>query len=176
MITQPFFRFTTALSKTKDVTVHLIFAIYNKLFDHLEKSIKQLIRKNVAWKKLILTALYAAEEKLRQYYSKTEDVHSDLFAISTMLTPQYKLRFFRSKDWGGGPELVTRYRQSFMDYFEPYKQRRSEEQTGSSQEPSTLSLSLDLDYMIGLPVPPAFQQDELARYLDSSKYALSANY
>jgi hypothetical protein len=64
-ITQPFFQFTTALSKTKDITIYLIFAIYNKLFDHLEKSIKQLIRKKIAWKKLMLTALRAIKEKLR---------------------------------------------------------------------------------------------------------------
>jgi predicted nucleotide-binding protein (sugar kinase/HSP70/actin superfamily) len=90
-ITQPFFQFTTALSKTKDITVYLVFAIYNKLFDHLEKSIKQLTRKKVAWKKLMLTALRTAEEKLRQYYSKTDDIPGDIFAIGTMLAPQHKL-------------------------------------------------------------------------------------
>lgn len=37
-ITQPFFKFTTALSKTKDVTIHSVFGIYNKLFEHLETS------------------------------------------------------------------------------------------------------------------------------------------
>lgn len=41
-ITQPFFKFTTALSKIKDVTIYMVFGIYNKLFDHLEKSIRQL--------------------------------------------------------------------------------------------------------------------------------------
>lgn len=41
-IIQPFFQFTTVLSKTKDVTVHNVFSIYNKLFDHLEKSVGQL--------------------------------------------------------------------------------------------------------------------------------------
>ncbi|KAJ5382078.1 uncharacterized protein N7496_004506 [Penicillium cataractarum] len=35
-----FINFTTTLSKTKDITVYLIFAIYNKLFDYLKKSIK----------------------------------------------------------------------------------------------------------------------------------------
>lgn len=39
-ITQPFFKFTTLLSKTKDVSVHLIFSIYNKLFAHLQKTKK----------------------------------------------------------------------------------------------------------------------------------------
>lgn len=40
-ITQPF-KFTTSLSKTKDITIHIVFEIYNNLFDHLEKSIHQL--------------------------------------------------------------------------------------------------------------------------------------
>jgi hypothetical protein len=47
-ITQPFFKFTNALSKTKDATIHLVFGIYNKLFDHLERSINQLRQKKVA--------------------------------------------------------------------------------------------------------------------------------
>lgn len=39
----------------------------------------------------MLTALRAAEEKLRQYYSETDDIPSDVFAISIMLAPQHKL-------------------------------------------------------------------------------------
>jgi hypothetical protein len=174
-ITRPFFQFTTALSKTKDVTVHLVFAIYNKLFNHLEKSIKQLTSKKVGWKKLMLTALRAAEEKLRQYYSKTDDIPGDVFAIGTMLAPQHKLQFFRSKDWG--PEWLTRYRQSFVDHFELYKQRLSEEQTGNGERSATQSVGIDLDRMIGLDqIIQASQQDELTRYLDSSKYPYSINH
>lgn len=47
-LTKPFFRFTTALSKTKDITIHSVFSIYNMLFDHLEVSIRQLRRKKVS--------------------------------------------------------------------------------------------------------------------------------
>lgn len=47
-LTKPFFRFTTALSKTKDITIHSVFSIYNMLFDHLEASIRQLRRKKVS--------------------------------------------------------------------------------------------------------------------------------
>lgn len=65
----------------------MVFSIYNKLFDHLETSIRQLQRKQVTWKKLMLSALYAAKEKLSAYYAETNKVHSDLFAISTMLAP-----------------------------------------------------------------------------------------
>jgi hypothetical protein len=37
-ITQPFFDFTLELSKTKDATTHHMFRIYNKLFEHLKRS------------------------------------------------------------------------------------------------------------------------------------------
>lgn len=98
-ITQPFFKFTTALSKTKDVTIHSVFGIYNKLFEHLETSIQQLQRKRSPWKQLMLSALHAAKEKLSFYYSKTDEIHSDLYAIGTIIAPQNKLQFFSGKDW-----------------------------------------------------------------------------
>lgn len=44
-ITQPFYKWTTGLSKIKDVTVHDIFRVYNKLFEHLGASFCQLRRK-----------------------------------------------------------------------------------------------------------------------------------
>ncbi|OQD68423.1 hypothetical protein PENANT_c312G04950 [Penicillium antarcticum] len=44
-ITKPFFDYTTQLSKTRDITAHYMFKIYNKLFEYLEQSIKQLRRK-----------------------------------------------------------------------------------------------------------------------------------
>ena len=148
-ITQPFFQFTNALSKTKDITVHLIFGIYNKLFDHLEKSINQLRYKKVAWKKVILSALYTAKTKLSQYYSKTDSVPSDIFAIGTILIPQNKLQFFSGKDQDD--EQCDRYRQSFMDYFEPYKQRLLQNQISSEAQISMIQTSeFDLERMLSL--------------------------
>ncbi|CAP94930.1 hypothetical protein N7489_004599 [Penicillium chrysogenum] len=98
-ITQPFFKFTTLLSKTKDVSIHLIFSIYNKLFAHLEKSKSALKRKKVAWKQLMLSSLEAAEKKLSHYYNQTDDINNNLYAIGTILSPQHKLQFFEGKDW-----------------------------------------------------------------------------
>jgi hypothetical protein len=46
-LTEVFFEYTQALSKTQDVTVYLVFRIYNALFVHLEESMKQLRRKRV---------------------------------------------------------------------------------------------------------------------------------
>lgn len=109
-ITQPFFMFTTTLSKTKDITVHTIFSIYNKLFSYLERSMTQLARKKVNWKAVMLSALKQAKLKLSEYYSMTDDIHNDLYAIGTILAPQNKLHFFSNKEWE--PCWRVQYRKS----------------------------------------------------------------
>jgi hypothetical protein len=174
-ITEPFFKFTTALSKTKDITVHLIFGIYNKLFDHLEKSTRQLQRKKIPWKKVMLAALSAAKDKLSQYYSQTDHIRGDLFAIGTILAAQHKLQFFNGKDWD--TSYRNQYRQSLERYLEPYKERVSANQTlpqGSS------SISQSLDIQLEMMLEPASvsienQNDELKRYLESGKFSFYYN-
>ena len=47
-ITKPFFIFTTALYKTKDITIYSVFNIYNALFQHIESSITKLDQKKVS--------------------------------------------------------------------------------------------------------------------------------
>lgn len=47
-LTKPFFDFTSVMAKTKDITIHGVFGVYNLLFDHLEASIRQLRRKKVS--------------------------------------------------------------------------------------------------------------------------------
>jgi hypothetical protein len=46
-ITYPFFKFTSSLSATTDVTIHNVFSIYNALFTHINKAKAQLARKKV---------------------------------------------------------------------------------------------------------------------------------
>ncbi|KAJ5264979.1 hypothetical protein N7505_007772 [Penicillium chrysogenum] len=87
-ITEPFFDYTTQLSKTRDVTAHYVFMIYNKLYDHLERSQVQLRRKRVPWKKQMLVALEAGRSKLDEYYSQSDDIKANIYAISTMLAPE----------------------------------------------------------------------------------------
>jgi hypothetical protein len=123
-ITEPSFKFTTALSKSRDVTIYRVFYIYNRLYDHLDKSIRQLQRKKVPWKKVMLTALHAAKRKLSHYYGMTDDIDGDLYAIGTIIAPQHKLQFFSSKDWDEpNQDWRRRYRKSLEDRLELYKQR-----------------------------------------------------
>jgi hypothetical protein len=165
-ITQPFFKFTTALCQTKDVTIHAIFSIYNKLFDHLEVSIQQLQRKKVSWKKLMLTALHAAKAKLSAYYRETDNIHGDLFAISTILAPQNKLQFFTDKDWGS--ELREKYRQSFETYVEPYKERLSTSRS-SPQASSIGAQTSKIDAIFAPDFHQSAYSDEVTQYLKSGK-------
>ena len=81
----------------------------------------------------MLKALGTARDKLAEYYSKTDEVYGNLFAISTILVPEYKLQFFNSKDWDSGKDTNwrQRYRQSFQDTFESYKQRLTSLQISS---------------------------------------------
>ena len=98
-ITEPFFNYTTQLSKTRDITAHYMFKVYNKLFHYLEQSIKQLRRKRVPWKKEMLYALEAGRIKLDEYYSQTDHIRGHIYAISTILAPVNKFKFFLTKDW-----------------------------------------------------------------------------
>jgi hypothetical protein len=169
LITQPSFTFTTSLSKTKEVTIHSVFAIYNNLFTHLEKSRAQLTQKKVGWKKVMLSALQAAKLKLSEYYRITDEIGNDLYAIGTILAPQNKLEFFSTKDWE--PNWRVRYRKSLEEHLIPYQQRYLESQPILNSQPSVGGIS-DVDILL-TPAsslrPQTTAQDELSRYLGSSK-------
>lgn len=164
-ITQPFFKFTTALSKSKDVTIHLVFGIYNMLFDHLKKSIRQLQRKKVPWKKVMLTALHTTKDKLSSYYSQTDQIYGDIFAIGTILAPQNKLQFF--KDWAEDEEdWVDRYRRSFYDFFKPYQQRLAKRTGKAPAQPNTETRAeMLLDLIIHQRTRSQDNHDEFAQYI-----------
>jgi hypothetical protein len=177
-ITQPFYKWTTGLSKIKDVTIHNVFRVYNKLFDHLETSIRQLERKRIPWKQAMLRALYAGKEKLTVYYAKTEQIHGNLYAISTILAPQHKLQFFSKKDWADNNfEWRTQYRQYLERYLEPYSQRQSEKQPHISV--TSNHTGDDMECLFAEDMPQASTQpklsfhDELTRYLESGMYTLT---
>ena len=55
----------------------------------------------------------------------------------------------QDKDWG--PDWLTRYRESFIDYFEPYKQGDSEgKQQKDAQRSSKHSANSELLEVVGL--------------------------
>ena len=177
-ITLPFYEFTTALCQTKDATVHGVFAIYHRLFEHFDTSISLLQRKKVHWKRSMLTALQAAREKLKDYYGKTTGDHGSLYAMGTILAPQYKLQFFTQQEWSDNNyEWRDKYHQHLKDYLEPYKQRLSDHQPPIVQSPATRVSRLHrilTQPRSEEPTSISNYQDELERFLQSGRcYSIS---
>jgi hypothetical protein len=167
-ITEPFFIYTTQLSKTRDVTAHYVFKIYNKLFEHLEQSMKQLRRKRVPWKKQMLEALEAGRLKLDEYYSQTDNVRGHIYAVSTMLAPTNKFQFFLTKDWEKKYRDI--YRKAIEDAIVPYKERLTNNNAlGNSLVSTRLTSRLD-EMLDGSDDELSIGTDELKRYLDSGMY------
>lgn len=167
-ITEPFFDYTTQLSKTRDVTAHYVFKIYNRLFDHLERSQAQLRRKHVSWKKQMLDALEASRSKLDEYYAQTDNIRGHIYAISTMLAPVNKFKFFLSRDWD--QKWRDTYRNAFQQALIPYQaQVKSQSQdTHSSQITAQPSSRLE-EMLDGRDIQPQAITDEISQYLDSGK-------
>lgn len=173
-LTQPFFAYTTALSQTKDVTVHNIFDIYNQLFDHLELSTDRLKRKKAPWKQAIFQALQAGQAKLRQYYSKTVQLHGNIYGVGTILAPEYKLQFFSGRAWSeNNYEWRDNYRECLQDYVNTYKGRIFHRQS-LSWAPSPASQGSKVSSLLRAAKSHSSQsieydRDEIERYLDTGQ-------
>ncbi|KAJ5264775.1 hypothetical protein N7505_007568 [Penicillium chrysogenum] len=135
-ITRPFFDYTTELSKTKEVTTHLVFKLYNALFDHFFEAGALLKRKRVPWKSDMLKALTAGRLKLDEYYSQTDNLKGHIYAVGTMLAPDSRFQFFLSDNWE--PHWRDTYRKSFQELLIPYQERLTTSQ-GSTNTPTIAS-------------------------------------
>lgn len=184
-ITKPFYKFTISLSKIKTTTIHNVFSVYNQLFSHFEQSIARLRRKRVPWKKAMLHALEAGMQKLSVYYKSTEEAHGSLYAIRTILTPQYKLKFFQTPEWQGEVEFEGDlstwpeiYEKSLHHYLEEYSKHQPERQV----LPQRNTIVETEDEMTSLltedqPLIPPTQkvtgwQEELKGYLNLDTFSL----
>ena len=91
--------FMKFIDKTISSTIHMIFFIYNKLFDHLDKAKTKLIDKKVNWKKIMLTKLKAANVKLKTYYKKTKISLNNLYEMTAFLHFDKKNFIFLRFEW-----------------------------------------------------------------------------
>ncbi|KAJ5764738.1 hypothetical protein N7520_004297 [Penicillium odoratum] len=175
LLTKPFFDFTNMLSKTKDVTTHNIYSIYNKLFSHLDEAESKLKNKGVVWKKHMLEALQTAKRKLSKYYTATDyESYGDVYALATILCPSKKLRYFASSDWQGEINYVDHYHGVLKREFDRYKETLHHDSNNTVLQDTTKE-ALDDDYG-DLDAACASQSqpqhrlskpedDEIARYL-----------
>src|SRR5438552_9396689 len=90
-ITYAYRQFGDAISKSRGVTIHNVFTIYDRLFNYLEDTTTKLQCKHTPWKLSMLSALEAAKRKLSDYYSKTYHECGDIYSSATILSPEFKL-------------------------------------------------------------------------------------
>jgi hypothetical protein len=114
-VLQPIRFWTLWMSKTRGVTIHRVFQVYQDIFDHLETQIAKLERKRMQWKVDIREGLLRAKLKAAVYYGKTENPRGLLFGVGACLNPYSKLDLFREWDLDAGGE--TDYEKSYKKEF-----------------------------------------------------------
>ena len=168
-LTKPFFQFTMALMKTRDVTIHSVFLVYRKLLEHIERSNRRLKRKTTPWKKDMYGALLVARQKLKEYYEKTYRDHGFLYGTGTLLAPQYKLSAFDDREYSTCHEDTSkRYCEYLRASFTQYQQQNPELLFRTVQRSSN-SHSTELDRLLEPPGASIFHEgveyDEVDQYL-----------
>ncbi|KOS37194.1 hypothetical protein ACN38_g12025 [Penicillium nordicum] len=118
----------------------------------------------------MVDALHAAKDKLSQYYSKITEIHNNLYAIGTILAPQYKLGFFEQDDWAErNDHWRTEYHNSLKEQLKPYQQRRSGNESAAIAQPPVPQRSR-LQFLLTRPrnhqsISTPQHDDELSQYL-----------
>lgn len=182
LVTKPFYDFTSVLSKTRDVTVHHVFSIYNRLFTHLDDAEKKLKRKAVPWKRRMLQALRSAKRKLLKYYTATDnESYGIVYAIATILCPSKKLRYFDNADWrgnnGNGEEVdfTKHYREVLQKEFKRYQLQFSQQTVPTDSQENVDAAQNELELLCepetALRAEVDQREDELTRYLAKGNYS-----
>jgi len=104
------------MSKTRGVSLHRVFQVYQDIFDHLEMQIVKLERNRMQWKVDIRQGLLKAKLKAAVYYGKTENPQGILFGIGACLNLYCKLNLFREWDFDDATG-ETEYEKSYKKWF-----------------------------------------------------------
>ena len=98
-ITYAYCQFYDAILKSKGITIHNVFTIYDRLFNYLEDTITKLWCKCISQKLSMLFVLEAAKRKLSDYYGKTYHERGDIYSSMAILSPKFKLAIFDTASW-----------------------------------------------------------------------------
>ena len=102
----------------------------------------------VPWKKRILKALQAAQQKLSVYYTATDrEEHGKIYAIATIFSPSKKLQYFANKDWKGETDYMKQYREVLEEKYTQYQQQQATDITEPALDEGGM---ITLSYLNGL--------------------------
>lgn len=136
-------------SQRPKMSLSTAFGIYNRLFDYLERSTTQLAREKMKRKATMLSAFIKAQQKLSDYYAQTDQIHGDLYAVTTIMAPQNKFHFFSGTNLEG--PYRTEYCKSLEKDPDPYQQRYLEQEPIANKLFPAENIS-DLDMLLTLDV------------------------
>jgi hypothetical protein len=91
--------FTKALSTTRTSTINMIFKIYNRLFEHIEKITHRFFRKRVSWKKSLMKTFETTRIKLIKYYNQTQNELNLLYDKAILLHSIIEESMFHTFEW-----------------------------------------------------------------------------
>lgn len=129
---EPFSRYTKVLSKgcESGPTIHMVWHIYNDLFDHLEKQ-KRAARGD--WKASLRDAIKKAETKFKKYYGETENPKGELLAVAAVLHPGERFRAYETRDWTAAEK--RKYKKFIIEFYEEHYLRYEPARDAVVEEP-----------------------------------------
>jgi hypothetical protein len=112
--------FIKMIEQIRHFTLHQIFEIYDKLFDHLDRARTKLLLKKLSWKRELLKSLTAADDKLRKHYVRIQDTLSYLYDKIALLSSIKKDTIFQNSNWKVSNDEISWlkiYWDSLNDHF-----------------------------------------------------------
>jgi hypothetical protein len=140
----------------------MAWVAYDDIFQHLERHDALLRATGEPWKVQLGNCLGAAQEKLSEYYTRTDGPRGLLYNLSCILDPTKKLSLYNGN--GFEPQDAKEYEAEFRQFHEDfYSHLCSEELT---ERPSELSLGMDLTSIAIAKRQQGMQSSPAASLLD----------
>ncbi|CAB4403415.1 unnamed protein product [Rhizophagus irregularis] len=95
-IFEKFYKATEYMSMSKYITLSSSVPMYNMILEHIENLLDENHEKYCHYPE-IRDAITKGYEKLKLYYSRTDDSH--LYTIATILDPRLKLNYYKKQQW-----------------------------------------------------------------------------
>jgi len=123
-VLRPFWYWTVWMSKLHTVTLHLLFTVYNDMFDHMDGMMWALTKKMTQWKEDLFFAVKYVQQKLAKNYTEVTPTTRMLLISAYIIDPFRMLRSFRKcgKTIDINTEDKTsytiQYQEAFLKYVE----------------------------------------------------------
>jgi hypothetical protein len=117
--------FIKILNTMHTITINIVFKIYNRLFEHLQKTKSRLARKRMTWKKRLIDVFTTIETKLIKYYNQTQNDLKLLYDKTNLLHFIVDESLFQTAKWKIKLEETswhTIYWNAFEEMYNEYKQ------------------------------------------------------